>query len=389
MARFWLNAFRLSVVISLGTLGIASVSGQEAPVVNGSGAGRKPAAKRPATGAARPQRTPASEGDAEQPPAKVAQRPQPRLVTQPQKQPAGQPAALAPGAAGAPVAPVAPEGFPLPAAEQARVDQILSYWESKTSGIKTYQCRFTRQNFDQVFGEAAMKLGKPFTIDKGVVRYSAPDKGEMKVEEVWKFSKQAQDPKQPFVRQEVEFGEWWLSDGASIYQFDSRQKVLTETRLPPEMHGQAIGEGPLPFLFGAKAETMKERYWIRDVTPKEAAEGEYWLEAFPKRQADAANFSQLLVSLALQGDQLLPSKMKVINPQGHMTYHFTDQAPNDARHRVAGFLKFFVRPSVPRGWTKVVENWDGQRLNEDGTPELPPDAREAKANKKPLAPIRK
>jgi hypothetical protein len=23
---------------------------------------------------------------------------------------------------------------------------------------------------------------------------------------------------------------------------------------------------------------------------------------------------------------------------------------------------------VPRGWTKVIENWNGQRLNEDGSP---------------------
>ncbi len=387
MARHWLNGFRLALIISLGTPWIGSVVGQQPSGGGATGAARKPAAKRPANSAARPQRTPASQAVEEQPPAEVAQRPQPRLVTQPQRKPANtQPASNPPAAARGPVT---PEGFPLPQAEQARVDQILNYWESKTSGIKTFQCGFTRQNFDQVFGEEAMKAGFPFTVDKGVVRYSAPDKGEMKVEEVWKYSKQAPDPKQPFERQDVEFGEWWLSDGASIYQFDSRQKVLTETRLPPEMHGQAIGEGPLPFLFGAKAETIKERYWIRDVTPKDAPKGEYWLEAFPKRQADAANFNQLIVSLALQGEQLLPSKMKVVNPQGHMTYHFSDQAPNDARHRVAGFLKFFVRPSVPRGWTKVVENWDGQRLNEDGSPAAPPDAREAKANKKPLAPIRK
>ena len=35
----------------------------------------------------------------------------------------------------------------------------------------------------------------------------------------------------------------------------------------PEMQGQSIGDGPLPFLFGAKADTMKSRYWIREITP--------------------------------------------------------------------------------------------------------------------------
>jgi TIGR03009 family protein len=297
----------------------------------------------------------------------------PRPVTRPVQQvpaPTGTPAGTGrpAGQSGPPAGPVTPagppQGFPLPAAEQQRVDQVLAYWEAKTSEIVTFQTRFTRQNFDFVFGEK----DKPRTVDKGIVRYSAPDKGEMKVEEVWKYNPQPADPKQPYDREEVQFGEWWLCDGISIYQFDSRNRTLTETRLPPEMQGQAIGDGPLPFLFGAKAATMKERYWIREVTPKDSASGEYWLEAYPKRQSDAANFDKLLVKLTLHKEQLLPSAMKVFNKQGHMTYHFEDQTPNDPRHRLAGFLKYFVRPSVPRGWTKVIENWNGQRLNEDGSP---------------------
>ena len=380
--------------LSFGTLAAVFLLGV------GSGFAQQPNAPRPITGNARitseparpagvrPQ-APGAAAPASSAPAK-ARVADPQAVTRPVQQTPDMPSpptipGRAPGQPATPAGP--PQGFPLPAAEQQRVDQVLAYWEAKTSEIVTFQTRFTRQNFDFVFGER----DKPRTVDKGIVRYSAPDKGEMKVEEVWKFNPQPTDPKQPYDREEVQFGEWWLCDGMSIYQFDSRNRTLTETRLPPEMQGQAIGDGPLPFLFGAKAATMKERYWIREVTPKDSPSGEYWLEAYPKRQSDAANFDKLLVKLTLQKDQLMPSAMKVFNKQGHMTYHFEDQTPNDARHRLAGFLKYFVRPSVPRGWTKVIENWDGQRLNEDGSPaEAPALQAEAKpAADKPAAAPRK
>ena len=33
------------------------------------------------------------------------------------------------------------------------------------------------------------------------------------------------------------------------------------------MRGEAIADGPIPFISGAKADKMKQRYWIRDITP--------------------------------------------------------------------------------------------------------------------------
>ena len=74
-----------------------------------------------------------------------------------------------------------PPGFPLDAQQQARVDQILKYWEHHTSKIKTYECKFERQNFDFVFGSKET----PKSIDYGTIRYKAPDKGLMRVDEVY------------------------------------------------------------------------------------------------------------------------------------------------------------------------------------------------------------
>jgi hypothetical protein len=47
-------------------------------------------------------------------------------------------------------------------------------------------------------------------------------------------------------------------------------------------------------LFGAKAEKIKERYWVRAVHPPQGKEGqEYWIQAYPKRRQDAANFKMV------------------------------------------------------------------------------------------------
>ena len=74
-------------------------------------------------------------------------------------------------------------------------------------------------------------------------------------------------------KKDLDFGEYWVCDGGAIYQFDSRTKTVTETQLPPELRGKAIGEGPLPFMFGAKAATMKQRYWIQRSQNGEQSKG--------------------------------------------------------------------------------------------------------------------
>lgn len=244
-----------------------------------------------------------------------------------------------------------PPGFPLRPDQQRRVDQILKVWEVRTAKIKTHQCQFVRRNYDFVFGDRET----PKTVDVGTIRYREPDKGLMRVDKVYEVT-----PDKKLEKQDVQFGEYWVCDGESIFAFDSRTKVLTETVLPPEMRGQSIGEGPLPFMFGAKSETMKSRYWIREVPPKdENKSGEYYLEAYPKRQQDAANVEKLLIVLAVQGDYLFPTSMLVFNRQGKVVYQFKEHRPNDSRHRVQGFLNSFVKPKKPRGWKKITEDWEG------------------------------
>ena len=48
-----------------------------------------------------------------------------------------------------------------------------------------------------------------------------------------------------------------------VYQYRPDLKQLVEHPIPPQLQGQAIVDGPLPFLFGADAAKLKQRYWMK------------------------------------------------------------------------------------------------------------------------------
>ena len=180
-----------------------------------------------------------------------------------------------------------PSFLPLTTEAQQRLDQIMQFWEQRSNQVKTYSCKFYRWEYDSNFGPS----NKPRTKSQGEIYYKAPDKGEFKVNSLT-FHTVARDAqgkpipgaKPVFVERPGEHGEHWICDGATIYEYDPRAKKLYERKLPPEFQGKAIVDGPLPFLFGAKADGLKQRYWLRELPPQN--DGEYWLEAFPKTKKD-------------------------------------------------------------------------------------------------------
>lgn len=247
--------------------------------------------------------------------------------------------------------------FRLTPKQQDHLDRVLRYWEYKSSQVKTYQCRFTRWEYDRVFGPKDPNQAK--AISHGVIRYAAPDKGLFQVESVGNFTPPRRDGEQPtYPQKKVEHAEHWVCDGKSLFEFNAKTKQLIETQLPPDLQGKAITDGPLPFLFGAKADKLKKRYWIREQTPPAGAK-EYWLEAYPKTRQDAANFQRVEVIL---DQKFLPTALQLYPPNydpklnpSRMVYQFQDQKVNNLVNQVQGFMNSFVRPRKPSGWTKHVE----------------------------------
>jgi TIGR03009 family protein len=207
------------------------------------------------------------------------------------------------------VLPLAPP-FVLSPADEGNLNQLLGDWEKASNGIKTFKCTFMRLEYDPAINGG--DPNQPSTRSEGEIKYAAPDQGMFKVEKVTNY---VIDPKTgKIVEQKAEPTEWWTCNGKSMFEVTVRnnQTLVVETPLPPEMRGQAITDGPLPFVFGAQAKVLKSRYFMRIITPEANAKNEVWLEAFPKQQKDAANFSQ--VTLILKKPDLQPSAIQIFNP---------------------------------------------------------------------------
>jgi TIGR03009 family protein len=279
--------------------------------------------------------------------------------------------------------PQQPAWYPLDPKVQDWVDTVLRFWEERSNKVKTLECKFQKWEYDPGAVAADFQrlkaLGKlnelPFSkYARGVIKYAAPDKGLFKVEQLQVIvpGQQQADGKQKYDVQPAENGEHWVTDGKNVFAFDAVNKEVIESQLPPEMQGKALADGPLPFMFGARAESIKARYWIRPLQPEGA--GEYCLEAVPKSRQDASNFK--MVQIVLDEKQYLPTRMQIFegdwtpaNP--HRTaYRFDDRKENaekDALNQLLNPLNLKLNPwaqaffnvATPRGWKRIVRDANG------------------------------
>ena len=272
---------------------------------------------------------------------------------------AQQAASAPPAAAGPPPAaagPQVPSWFPLPKEHADYVEKILAHWENKSKDVQRYRCRFNRWEYDPNWvGDP--KVPKSFA--KGLITYAAPDKGKYQVEESMQVVlplTPGQEPK--FTSDPEELNEHWVCDGKSIFEFEGREKQLIQRELPPEMRGKQIVEGPLPFLFGARAEMIKTRYWIRAILPP-PMQGAVTLEAEPKTREDAANFKKVRIIIS-ENEDFLPEGLVLFHRNGaYTTFAFEQREKNwvDLAEKLFIFHRQFFEPKTPMGWTKVVERY--------------------------------
>ena len=242
--------------------------------------------------------------------------------------------------------------------EQAYLDQVLGKWELESGKIQTFSCPFERWEYNAAFGPGA---GIPLNKDKGDLTYQKPDKGSFEITEINTWQAKPTPPGQAppaqaqgnWVKQENAIGEHWVCDGTSIYEYRTEQKQLVERPIPKEMQGKAIVDGPLPFLFGAEAAKLKQRYWMR-IEQQQANNTEIWLVSQPKYQADAANYRE--VSVILDRQQFLPKAMQVVLPNGSKHVYIFDLANVSVNTPLDRLKSLFERPMTPPVWKRVVED---------------------------------
>lgn len=275
---------------------------------------------------------------------------------------------------------------PLDANHEAYVHQLLDYWESSTKQIERFHCSFTRWEFDPVFGPAPDPTTgelKAMVLARGEIKYELPDKALVDCTQKWNFIAATAEAAEHYdPAPEVQL-ERFITDGSFVYEFDFNSQQVKKRELPPEMRGRTIADGPIPFIFGAEAAKMLARYWIRVVTPPEAAEkGEYWLEAYPKFAGDRSEFHH--VRVILDGTEFLPVALEVYaasyteaNP-AFMTYKFEDRRKNPNNSLFIIQRRPFYEPQIPSGWQLVeiplaapeLPGSPAPRVGETGVPEV-------------------
>ncbi|MFM8291975.1 MAG: TIGR03009 domain-containing protein [Planctomycetia bacterium] len=244
-------------------------------------------------------------------------------------------------------APAAPP--PLAPRDQAALDQLLAAWEARSAAVRTWSCTFFKWEYNawSPADEKGERLA--FAESTGELKYGAPDKGLFRVKESKQWNPQTR-------RYEVrggESGEHWVCNGESIFEFRHADRQLRETKLPPEMRGKAISDGPLPFVFGARADTLKKRYWMRVITPP-AVQDQIWLEALPRFQADAANFSK--VELILQARDLMPFAIQIYKPGGQDRDVFQFDPRTSLIDKGLDLFRDFAKPTTPFGYKYILED---------------------------------
>jgi hypothetical protein len=77
-------------------------------------------------------------------------------------------------------------------------------------------------------------------------------------------------------------------------------------------------DGPLPFLFGMKAEQAKRRYHL-SLNAKKTTATEIWLNVIPRWPKDSANWSKATV--IIWANTFKPKAVKLLEPTGAESVH--------------------------------------------------------------------
>jgi TIGR03009 family protein len=290
-----------------------------------------------------------------------------------------QPAAVGQAVVQPPAAPQPPQGFQLNQLQATQLNTVLTAWQQNNAAINTFSCAFDRLEYDNVFGPPKTKDGREVPLYKNVgeLSYSRPDKGSFQITETKKWQDAPVQPGQPpnaektgdWIKQSDAIGDHWVCDGKSVYQYRPDLRQLVEHPIPPQLQGQAIVDGPLPFLVGADANKLKQRYWMKLDQQQNQDPNEIWIIALPKFQAQAADFTE--VDVVLDRQSLLPKYMRVWMPnRSHHVYIFhQDSVKKNSPFALLQGL--FQRPSIPFGWKRVVEDMPLQQAAQP-QPQPPP-----------------
>jgi TIGR03009 family protein len=249
------------------------------------------------------------------------------------------------------------------------LEKVLKDWEQHTSQFKKLAGEFEVFKYDPIFLIEKRAAGK--------FVHEAPDKGnyERLATEIDPKEKSKKTDKNgtPY-KLESDSPERWVCTGKEVIKIDMRERTYDRMPIAPENQGQNIIDGPLPFLFGMKADRAKKRYKLKLLRKNDT---EIWLQAVPRWDTDAGNWEKAVI--IIDAEKFVPNAVKLYDPTGAETVHiFKNIEINPKR----GFLDWGPDPFVPklRGF-RPVNSGDKAPPGERLTPASNPRQSDAPAKK--------
>jgi TIGR03009 family protein len=197
------------------------------------------------------------------------------------------------------------------------LEKILKNWELTTSKFDKMTGEFTRFKYDKTF-EVEWRASGRFA-------YEAPDRGNYELRGIEpgkdkdgrpeRSQKPGSDGKTPYTLK-ADTAERWVCTGKEIIKINEKEKTYEKLSIPPDSQGENIMDGPLPFLFGMKAEKAKVRYQL---VLKKNDKNEIRLDVLPRLQKDASNWTKATV--ILEPVSFKPVAVKLLDPTGAESVH--------------------------------------------------------------------
>ncbi|WP_235033149.1 TIGR03009 domain-containing protein [Rubripirellula obstinata] len=249
----------------------------------------------------------------------------------------------------------APFGAISPAAQQ-QLDQVLQNWQNQSNGTKTLDVKFLRFHYDA----ASAPLGVPANKSQGIIKYAAPDRGLIRVEQIVFYAGMVA-AKPDFKPAADRFGEHWVCNGKQLIEFDRNAKECRIQDLPPGMQGKNIISSPLPFVFNLDAAQLKQRYWVRQT--QAPAPDVILLEVWPKRGEDRAQYK--MVQVALEAKTFQPKALVMYAPNFDAKlapvwdhYEFQEVKRNSLADNFQRFVtRNFIPEKPPSDWKILREEF--------------------------------
>ncbi len=223
------------------------------------------------------------------------------------------------------------------------LERVLSDWETKTAKITKLRGRHERHEYDSVFQVEKRAIGSFW--------YQSPDKGriDFNVKEQPKLvgTRVKRAPNGDPYQVVAEAPAIWNCDGTNILRINISDKTYDLIKIPANQRGENILDGPLPFLFGVKAEKLKARYFLElgsmHDPQGERGPAQYHVVAKPREARDAKNWRQ--AEVVLNAKFCIPTAIRLTDPAGtkETVYVF------DIRHMKANErLPWLSNPFKPR-----------------------------------------